>query len=249
MLESFLSIFANPQDMVALGSLLVMEIVLGIDNVVFMALCIDKLPARQRRLGHMVGMSVAVAMRLVLLMFASSLKALSDPFATIAGHPFSVQSVLFLVGGLFLIMASTNEIFDHEEHKVLAGSKKSTVIAASFGMVMAEVAWINAVFSVDSILTAIGMTDHLMVIAIAIIGSSVVMLVSAGVLSKLIAEHRAVKMSALLLLSIIGFKLFSEGLGVHVPHAFVYVVCVVILGVLVYRFAKDALAAKAKSAA
>jgi predicted tellurium resistance membrane protein TerC len=203
----------------ALIALTAMEIVLGIDNVVFIAIVASKLPAEKQLRARLFGLAIALLLRLGLLFTLKWLMGLTKPFATIAGVPLSGKSIILLLGGLFLIGKSTHEI-----RSKLEGTVKEREIKAmpSSAWVIAQVAMIDLVFAVDSVITAIGMARQLWVMVTAMVIAMMVMLVSAGVVSNFINRHPSLKILALSFLILIGVMLVVEGLGKHFDRGYIY---------------------------
>jgi predicted tellurium resistance membrane protein TerC len=203
----------------ALVALTAMEIVLGIDNLIFIAIVASKLPAAQQPQARLLGLVVALVLRLALLFTLKWLMGLTKPFATIAGVPLSGKSLILLLGGLFLIGKSTYEIHNklegaHEERKVKA--------VASFWWVVAQITLIDMVFALDSVITAVGMARQLWVMVTAIVLAMLVMLVSAAPVSHFINRHPTLKMLALSFLLLIGVMLVAEGFGKHIERGYIY---------------------------
>jgi predicted tellurium resistance membrane protein TerC len=203
----------------ALIALTAMEIVLSIDNVVFIAIVASKLPAEKQLRARLFGLAIALLLRLGLLFTLKWLMGLTKPFATIAGVPLSGKSIILLLGGLFLIGKSTHEI-----RSKLEGTVKEREIKAipSFAWVVAQIAMIDLVFAVDSVITAIGMARQLWVMVTAMVIAMMVMLVSAGVVSNFINRHPSLKILALSFLILIGVMLVVEGLGKHFDRGYIY---------------------------
>lgn len=203
----------------ALIALTAMEIVLGIDNIVFIAIVASKLPARQQPKARLLGLAVALLMRLALLLTLKWMMGLTKPFATIMGIPLSGKSLILALGGLFLIGKSTYEI-----HDKLEGPEHKREIAAppSFVLVVTQIAMIDMVFALDSVITAIGMARQLWVMVSAIVIAMIVMLLSAGTVSHFINRHPTVKMLALSFLLLIGVMLVAEGIGKHIERGYIY---------------------------
>ncbi|MFA0750994.1 MAG: hypothetical protein SLRJCFUN_001397 [Candidatus Fervidibacter sp.] len=203
----------------ALVALTAMEIVLGIDNLVFIAIVASKLPAAQQPRARLLGLAAALGLRLALLFTLKWLMGLTKPFATIAGVPLSGKSLILLLGGLFLIGKSTYEI----HNKLEGGHEGRTVKAvASFWWVVAQIALIDMVFALDSVITAVGMARQLWVMVTAIVLAMLVMLVSAAPVSHFINRHPTLKILALSFLLLIGVMLVAEGLGKHIERGYIY---------------------------
>lgn len=203
----------------ALVALTAMEIVLGIDNIVFIAIVASKLPAPQQLRARLLGLAIALLMRLALLFTLKWLMGLTKPFANVAGISLSGKSLILLLGGLFLIGKSTYEI----HNKLEGGHEKREVKAVvSFGWVVAQIALIDMVFALDSVITAVGMARQLWVMVVAIVLAMLVMLVSAAPVSHFINRHPTLKMLALSFLLLIGVMLVAEGLGKHIERGYIY---------------------------
>jgi len=211
----------TPDNLVALFTLTALEIVLGIDNIIFISILADKLPPEQRARARTVGLALALFMRLALLASLSFIVRLTDPLFTVIGQEISGRDLILLGGGLFLIGKATFEIHEQLEgdtaHHGAAGRT-----AATFGSVIIQILLLDAVFSLDSVITAVGMADELLVMAAAVIIAVGVMLVAAGPLSNFVGRHPTVKMLALSFLLLIGTSLVAEGLDVHVPKGYIY---------------------------
>jgi predicted tellurium resistance membrane protein TerC len=204
---------------IALATLAVLEIVLGIDNIVFISILAGKLEAHQRERARRVGLLLAMFMRLGLLASIAWVMGLTATMLTVAGQAISGRDLILLLGGLFLIGKSTHEIHDKLEG---AEDRKGARVAASFGAVIAQILVLDLVFSLDSVITAVGMAEHLSVMAIAVIVAVGVMLVSARAIGEFVERHPTVKMLALSFLILIGMSLIGEGLDHHIPKGYIY---------------------------
>jgi predicted tellurium resistance membrane protein TerC len=237
-MDSLQALFSDPAAWAALAALVVMEIVLGIDNLIFISILSNKLPEAQRARARRVGIALALGMRLVLLSMIAFLVGLTAPIFDLGwtgpvganGEPsfetqFSWRDLILIVGGLFLIWKATKEIH-HNVDPVPTGdvfdTGKTAAAAISFGSVIFQIILLDMVFSVDSILTAVGMTDNLAVMVIAVIISVGVMLVAADPLANFINRNPTVVMLALGFLLMIGAVLIADGFGVHVPKGYIY---------------------------
>ena len=235
-MEAMLSIFTDPTVWVALAALIVMEIVLGIDNLVFVAIISNKLPKEQQSKARRVGIGLALIMRLALLGAIAWVVGLTSTVFSfgftgsldVHGVPvfetdFSWKDLILIGGGLFLVYSATKEIH-HAMDDEASGAilDKDGHIALTFGKAIVQMTLLNMVFSVDSILTAIGMTEHIPVMAIAILISVGAMLLAADPLSNFIDKNPTVVMLALSFLMMIGAVLIAEGFGVHVPKGYIY---------------------------
>ena len=205
---------------VALVTLTVLEIVLGIDNIVFISILVGKLPAEQQDRARIIGLSLAMFMRIGLLFTISWIIGLTQPWFEIAGMEFSGRDLILIGGGLFLLGKATFEIHDRlegDEHG--AGGTAGT---ASFASVIAQILALDIVFSLDSVITAVGMAEDLWVMIAAVVIAVGVMLVSSGVIARFVNEHPTVKMLALSFLLLIGMSLVAEGLEFHIPKGYIY---------------------------
>jgi predicted tellurium resistance membrane protein TerC len=212
----------DPAGWVALITLIAMEIVLGIDNLIFISILTNRLPKEQQARARRIGIMMALLLRLGLLLTISIIVQLTEPLFTAFGHGFSGKDLILIAGGLFLVWKATKEIHhsvDPEDHKedIVGHQVKVTLSAA-----ILQVTLLNLVFSIDSIVTAIGMTDVIAIMAIAVIVSVLVMLLAAEPLSKFIAGNPTIVMLALGFLLMIGMTLIADGSGFHVPKGYVY---------------------------
>lgn len=216
-----MTLAASPEAWIALLTLIVMEVVLGIDNLVFISVLTNKLPEAERPRARRVGIGAALIMRLCLLSLLFVLVGLTKPVLTVFTLDFSWRDLILIAGGLFLVWKATMEIHHHvdpgeEEEKPSAGGK------IGFGLAIVQILLLDIVFSVDSILTAVGMTPHLPIMICAVIVSVLVMLVASGPLARFIERNPTVVMLALSFLLMIGMMLIAEGFGAHVPKGYVY---------------------------
>jgi predicted tellurium resistance membrane protein TerC len=204
----------------ALLTLTVLEIVLGIDNVIFISILADRLPKELRDRARLLGLSLAMIMRILLLLSINWIANLTDPWFGIAGHDFSGRDLILLGGGLFLIYKATTEIHAKlegaEEHGAAGGK------VASFTSVIIQILLLDIVFSLDSVITAVGMADDIEVMVAAVVIAVGVMLFASGPLSKFVSAHPTVKMLALTFLLLIGFSLVAEGWHFHIPKGYIY---------------------------
>ena len=209
----------SPEAWVSLATLTVLEIVLGIDNIVFLSILADRLPKKQQGPARQIGLIFAMVTRILLLLSISFIMRLTEPFVTLFNHPYSGRDVILIAGGLFLLTKSTREIHHRLEGDAEA-SKRSA--AASFTSVIIQIAILDMVFSLDSVITAVGIADELPVMIIAIVTAVLVMMVSAGAVSEFVTTHPTVKMLALSFLLLIGMTLIAEGFGQHIPKGYIY---------------------------
>ena len=221
-------VLLDPQLWLAFATLLLLEIVLGIDNVVFISILAGKLPLEQRARARTVGLGLAMFLRILLLLSISWIAKLTTPLFGVLGQEVSGRDLILLTGGLFLLAKSTMEIHDKLEG---AEGEESTVAAASFGAVIVQILLLDLVFSLDSVITAVGMTDRLGVMVAAVIGAVAVMMVFSGSISTFVERHPTVKILALSFLLLIGFTLVAEGLEFHIPKGYIYFAMAFSLGV------------------
>lgn len=209
----------EPQALVALATLTVLEIVLGIDNIIFISILADKLPPEQRARARVVGLGLAMFMRIALLFSLTWLMQLTTPLFTILQEEVSTRDLILIGGGLFLLAKATLEIHDKlegdEEHGV-------TRPVASFAGVIVQIMLLDIVFSLDSVITAIGMADQLWVMVAAVVIAVIFMMFTAGGVSRFINEHPTLKILALSFLLLVGLALIGEGMGFHIPKGYVY---------------------------
>ena len=209
----------SPEAWVALASLTILEIVLGIDNIVFISILSGRLPEHQRPRARLLGLGLAMFMRIGLLMSVSYLAKLNNPLFSVLGRDITGRDLVFLIGGLFLLFKATQEI-----HERLEGphEEKRTPRAASFASVITQIVLLDIVFSVDSVITAVGMSDHLPVMIIAVVIAVLMMMLAANPIADFVERHPTVKMLALAFLILIGTSLIAEGLGQHIPKGYIY---------------------------
>ncbi|HZX22025.1 MAG TPA: TerC family protein [Woeseiaceae bacterium] len=208
-----------PEAWIALASLTVLEIILGIDNIIFISVLVGRLPAEQRQRARIIGLGLAMGMRILLLLLITWIMKLSADLFEVLGTGISGRDLILVGGGLFLLAKSTLEIH-HSVEGVDADEKQ--VKAATFGGVLAQIAIVDMVFSLDSVITAVGMADHLAVMVIAVVVAVGVMMVAAGAIGRFVDEHPTVKMLALSFLVLIGTALIAEGIDLHIPKGYIY---------------------------
>ncbi len=210
---------ARPEAWIALATLMILEIVLGIDNIIFISILADRLPPAQQPSARRNGLLLAMTTRLALLGAISVIMGLTAPLFQLLGHEFSGRDLILIVGGLFLLTKSTREI-----HHRLEGTEQrdGRVRAVSYGMVLAQIAVMDIVFSIDSVITAVGLAEDFMVMAIAIVAAVIVMLLAANAVAEFVNRHPTVKMLALSFLLLLGMTLVAEGLGQHIPKGYIY---------------------------
>jgi predicted tellurium resistance membrane protein TerC len=210
---------SDPQAWIGLLTLTLLEIVLGIDNIIFISILAGKLPAAKQKQARQIGLGLAMIMRILLLLSLSWIIGLTKPFFVLAGFDITGRALILLGGGLFLIAKSTHEIHDNlegddEERKVRA--------APSLRSVLIQIILLDLVFSLDSVITAVGMVDQIGVMIVAVMLAVGVMMVFAGTLSSFVERHPTIKMLALSFLLLIGVNLIGEGLGFHIPKGYTY---------------------------
>jgi predicted tellurium resistance membrane protein TerC len=209
----------SPETWIAFATLTVLEVVLGIDNIVFISILAGKLPHRQQRRARRVGLGLAMLMRIALLLSLTWIMRLTRPLFAVLGHSVSGRDLILIAGGLFLIAKSTFEIHDKLEGE---SGRKNPRGAATFASVIGQIVLLDIVFSLDSVITAIGMARQLGVMIAAVIAAVGVMLVAAEPVSGFVERHPTVKMLALSFLLLIGVALLADGLGQHVPKGYIY---------------------------
>jgi predicted tellurium resistance membrane protein TerC len=210
---------SDPQAWVALLTLTVLEIVLGIDNVIFISILAGKLPPKDQKRARNIGLGGAMVMRILLLLSLAWIIKLTAPLFTVFGAEISGRDLILLAGGLFLMGKATHEI-----HDKLEGEEGSTVkkVAPSLASVITQIMLLDIVFSLDSVITAVGMAKHLAVMITAVVISVAIMLFAAGSIARFVDRHPTVKMLALSFLMLIGMALIAEGLDFHIPKGYIY---------------------------
>ena len=215
-----LDLLSDPQAWIALATLTGLELVLGIDNIVFISILVDKLKAEEQKRARSIGLFLAMFLRVGLLLVLSWIIGLTAPLFSVLEHGVSGRDLILLGGGLFLIWKSTAEIHQSLEGEEGHGARE---VKAKFLAVVAQIIVVDLVFSLDSIITAVGMVDHLAVMIAAVIVSVGMMMLFAGAIGRFIAEHPTIKMLALAFLVVVGVVLIAEGFGQHVPKGYIYV--------------------------
>jgi predicted tellurium resistance membrane protein TerC len=209
----------SPEAWIALVTLTVLEIVLGIDNIIFISILSGKLPAHVQARARSVGLSAAMIMRILLLLSIAWIIGLTRPLFELIGFEVSGRDLILFAGGLFLLGKATHEIHDKLEGE---GDAELTRQAPSFASVITQIMLLDIVFSLDSVITAVGMAEDLMVMIIAVIIAVGIMLIAAGPISEFVERHPTVKMLALGFLLLIGMSLVAEALGQHIPKGYIY---------------------------
>ena len=225
-----LELLSDPQAWIALLTLTALELVLGIDNIVFISILVDKLPAEQQKKARMIGLFLAMFMRLGLLMILSWIIGLTQPLFSMVfvNQEISGRDLILIGGGLFLIWKSTVEI-----HQSLEGAEghAAAAVKASFAAVIVQIMIVDMVFSLDSIITAVGMVDELAVMIAAVVISVALMMAFAGAIGRFVNEHPTIKMLALAFLVVVGVVLIADGFEQHVPKGYIYFAMAFSIGV------------------
>ena len=209
----------DPHAWVGLLTLTVLELVLGIDNIVFISILAGKLPAHQQKKARLIGLSLAMLMRILLLLSLTWVMGLTRPLFTTAGFEVTGRAIILVLGGLFLLVKSTHEIHDHIEGE---DEHRGARALASLSAVLVQICLLDIVFSLDSVITAVGMVNEIEIMIIAVILAVIVMMVFAGPVSGFVERHPTIKMLALSFLLLIGVNLIAEGLGFHIPRGYTY---------------------------
>lgn len=209
----------SPEIWIAFFTLTALELVLGIDNIIFISIIVDKLPKETREVARKLGLFLAMFMRIGLLVALSWIVGLTEPLLTVFGYGFSGRDIILIGGGLFLIWKSTGEV-----HQLLEGEEgeASRKVANSFAGVILQIMMIDIVFSLDSIITAVGMVREVGVMIAAVVASVGLMMLFAGAIGRFVSEHPTIKMLALSFLVVVGVVLIADGFGHHVPKGYIY---------------------------
>ncbi|MBE7436299.1 MAG: TerC family protein [Anaerolineales bacterium] len=215
---------SNPETWVALLTLVALELVLGVDNVIFISILAGKLPPQDQGRARTTGIALAVITRILLLLSLSWIISLDEPFFFVpwfGGDTLEIsgRDLILIVGGLFLLWKSTHEIHDKLEG---TGGRVSTRVAANFASVIIQIMLLDIVFSIDSVITAVGMVDHVSIMMIAVVIAAGVMIFTAGPIGEFVEKHPTIKILALSFLLLIGFTLVVEGLHLHIPKGYIY---------------------------
>jgi predicted tellurium resistance membrane protein TerC len=214
-----MELLTDPQAWIALITLTALELVLGIDNIIFISILVDKLPQKSREFARRLGLFMAMFMRIALLLVLSWIIGLTAPLFTVTGEEISGRDLILIAGGLFLIWKSTVEV-----HQMLEGEKgEGTPVArATFSAVIMQIAVIDLVFSLDSIITAVGMVDEVEIMIAAVIAAVALMMAFAGPIGRIVSAHPTIKMLALSFLFMVGMVLVADGFDHHVPKGYIY---------------------------
>jgi predicted tellurium resistance membrane protein TerC len=234
-----MELLTDPQAWIAFATLTALELVLGIDNIIFISILVDKLPPEKRELARRIGLFMAMFMRIGLLLLLSVIVGLVAPLFTVFGQDISGRDLILILGGLFLIWKSTGEI-----HQSLEGEEEHAASSTANTMtsVILQIMVIDLVFSLDSIITAVGMVDEVAIMIAAVVASVGLMMLFAKGIGQFVSNHPTIKMLALAFLVVVGVVLMAEGLGHHVPKGYIYFAMAFSLGVelLNIRFRKRA---------
>ncbi len=209
----------TPDGLIALVTLTVLEVVLGIDNVIFISILAGKLPKKDQEKARRIGLMAAMGMRILLLMSIAWIVRLTAPLFTAAGHPISGRDLILIIGGLFLLFKATREIHDKLEGE---DGHVSASVAPTLAAVITQIMLLDIVFSLDSVITAVGMADDLSVMVTAVIIAVAIMMFAARPVSEFVDNHPTVKVLALSFLLLIGCSLVAEGFGAHIPKGYIY---------------------------
>ncbi len=214
-----IELLSDPQAWIAFATLTALELVLGIDNIIFISILVDKLPKERREFARRIGLFMAMFMRIGLLMVLAWIVGLVAPLFSVLDQEISGRDLILILGGLFLIWKSTGEI-----HQSLEGDEEqgSGAAGATFAAVILQIMIVDLVFSLDSIITAVGMVDDLRVMIAAVIASVALMMLFAGPIGRFVSDHPTIKMLALSFLVVVGVVLVAEGFDHHVPKGYVY---------------------------
>jgi predicted tellurium resistance membrane protein TerC len=214
-----MELLTSPQAWIAFATLTALELVLGIDNVIFISILVDKLPPEKRELARRIGLFMAMFMRIGLLLILSVIVGLVEPLFTVMDQGFSGRDLILILGGLFLLWKSTHEI-----HGSIEGDEEAVTSskAHTMGSVIVQIMLIDLVFSLDSIITAVGMVDEVGIMIAAVVVSVGLMMVFASAIGRFVSAHPTIKMLALAFLVLVGVVLIAEGFGHHVPKGYIY---------------------------
>jgi predicted tellurium resistance membrane protein TerC len=221
-MENLTVLMLDPNAWIALATLIAMEVVLGIDNLIFISVLTNKLPEDQRDRARKIGIAGALVLRLLLLGTIAIIIGLTDAVFTVLGKAFSWRDLILIAGGLFLVWKATKEIHHNVDPDPGPDLFDSGTVTMSVKATIAQILLLDLVFSIDSIITAVGMTDHIVIMVIAVIVAVTVMLLAARPLAEFIQRNPTIVMLALAFLLLIGTTLIAEGFGAHVPKGYIY---------------------------
>ena len=208
----------DPAAWAGLGTLVLLEVVLGVDNLVFISILVGKLPQEKKRQAFLTGLGLALLMRLVLLAFMARLVMLTNPLFTLGGHGYSARDLILMAGGVFLLLKGTMELHDRLEGH--AGRFETRGPQVGYWQVIFQVIVLDAVFSLDSIITSVGMVDHVFIMMLAVVAAMVIMVLAAAPLLEFVERHPTVIVLCLGFLLMIGLSLLADGLGYHIPKGY-----------------------------
>jgi predicted tellurium resistance membrane protein TerC len=214
-----IELISQPEAWIAFLTLTALELVLGIDNIIFISILVDRLPKTQRDVARRIGLFLAMFMRIALLLVLSWIVGATAPLFSVLSYEISWRDIILIAGGLFLLWKSTKEI-----HHLLEGGEdgNGSVVAATFGAIIFQIIIIDIVFSLDSIITAVGMVDDVAVMIAAVVVSVGLMMVFASAIGEFVSDHPTIKMLALSFLIVVGVALIADGLDTHVPKGYIY---------------------------
>ncbi len=218
-MEAIAALLTDPQVWIAFFTLTALELVLGIDNIIFISILVDRLERVQREKARRIGLFLAMFMRIGLLLALSWIVGLTEPWFTLIGTDISGRDLILILGGVFLVWKSTMEIHQLTEGEAGHASKG---VKASFGAIIVQIILIDMVFSLDSIITAIGMAQDLEIMVAAVVIACVIMYISSGPVARFVSQHPTTKMLALAFLVLIGVALVADGFKFHIPRGYIY---------------------------
>lgn len=221
-MKDIIDIFSEPANWAAVVALTSMEIVLGIDNLIFITILTNKLPEQYRARARRIGIGLALVLRLVLLSLIAFIVTLTQPLFEAFNHGFSWRDLILISGGLFLVWKATKEIHQHMDSDTTEGRFDTLKSGLAFSAAILQIIALDLVFSIDSIITAVGMTNYVPIMFLAVIVAVSLMLTAAGVLSRFIEKNPTVIMLALSFLMMIGMALIADGFGIHIPKGYIY---------------------------
>lgn len=228
-----MDLLSDPAVWASFATLTVMEIVLGIDNIIFISIIIDRLPPERKKLARQLGLGLALLFRVLLLLVITWIIALKDDVFTVFGQGFSWKDVILIAGGAFLLYKATAEIHEEIEGEPTTLEAKA-VASGTFTSIIVQILIVDAVFSVDSIITAVGMAEHVEVMIAAVMVAIAVMYIASGPIADFISRHPTTKMLALSFLMLIGVSLVADGFGFHIPRGYIY--AAIVFSLLVETF-------------
>ena len=221
-MQDIVALVQSPEAWVALMTLVVMEVVLGIDNLIFISILTNELPEGQRERARRIGIGLALLLRLGLLATVAWIVGLTAPVMTVFGNEFSWKDLILIAGGLFLVWKATKEIHHHVDPHDPEEAIVTRQVVSGFGAAIVQILILDLVFSIDSIITAVGMTPHVEIMVVAVVAAVTVMLLAATPLARFIERNPTIVMLALAFLLLIGTTLIAEGFGVEVPKGYIY---------------------------